>query len=174
MIKRVAFPGSTLLNPKDFHYHDCFQGTFNDKNDEVTITELGKAFFAPPPKWISVLFNIRNKLVAKIGLKIPDRKMGENIEHLSFEPSQQVGFFKVLSKTEDEILFGEDDKHLNFKVSLLQERDPQDNGIKRLTCSTVVKYNNWLGRVYFFIVKPFHQMVVPSMMKRMIKEIDRL
>ncbi|MBW4457320.1 MAG: DUF2867 domain-containing protein [Nostoc indistinguendum CM1-VF10] len=31
--------------------------------------------------------------------------------------------------------------------------------------STVVKFNNWLGRAYFVPVRPVHKIIVPAMMR---------
>lgn len=36
---------------------------------------------------------------------------------------------------------------------------------QELRITTVVKYNNWLGRAYFFIIRPFHGIIVKSILK---------
>ncbi len=96
----------------------------------------------------------------------------QHIAQLSFDPPQKIGLFKIFSKSENEIVFGEEDKHLDFKVSLLQEVNPDTPQVKNFYCTTVVKYNNRLGRIYFFVVKPFHKLIVPRMMKQIIKKVS--
>ncbi|GAD83555.1 DUF2867 domain-containing protein [Nocardia asteroides] len=36
----------------------------------------------------------------------------------------------------------------------------------RVTLTTVVRYRNALGRLYFFVVRPFHRRLVPRMLTR--------
>jgi hypothetical protein len=60
---------------------------------------------------------------------------------------------------------GEDDKHLNFRASVLKDKT---NGTVSLT--TVVHYNNLWGRVYFFPVKPFHKIIMKALLKRYLRK----
>ncbi|HJV20387.1 MAG TPA: DUF2867 domain-containing protein, partial [Sediminibacterium sp.] len=67
---------------------------------------------------------------------------------------------------------GEDDKHLNFRVSLLINRQSDYCENKKIIISTTVKFNNWFGRLYFLLVRPFHKLIVPIMLKGIIKNIE--
>ncbi|NJM80195.1 MAG: DUF2867 domain-containing protein, partial [Flavobacterium sp.] len=40
---------------------------------------------------------------------------------------------------------GEDDKHLNFRISLFLKQLETDAIKKQITITTVVIYNNWFG-----------------------------
>ncbi len=77
-----------------------------------------------------------------------------------------------MSKTNSEVILGENDKHLNFRVSLLQEQIQNRSDTKLLTISTTVEFNNWFGRLYFLPVRPFHKLIVPTIMKEMIKNLE--
>lgn len=149
---------------------DSFQGVLNDFDDKITSVDIGKAFFSCGPKWVEKLFHLRNIIVSKFGLKtsgnIIDRQ--QQVESFQCEPGEQLGLFKVFNKTDNEVIIGEDDKHLNFRVSLLL-----DKSNKLLIISTTVEFNNWLGRLYFLPVRPFHQMIVPTMLKEIIKKLER-
>lgn len=79
----------------------------------------------------------------------------------------------MFSQTQNEVILGEDDKHLNFRVSLFLERQPNETTNKNLTVSTTVEFNNWLGRLYFLSVRPFHKLIVPAMLKGIIKELEK-
>jgi hypothetical protein len=37
---------------------------------------------------------------------------------------------------------------------------------QRVTATTVVLMHNWLGRIYLTVIKPFHRMVVRSMLRQ--------
>lgn len=80
-----------------------------------------------------------------------------------------MGVFEVFSKTEKEVVLGENDKHLDFRFSLFLEPDGQT---KHFFISTVDTYNHWSGRLYFLVVKHFHRMIVPTMLKGIIKELE--
>jgi hypothetical protein len=76
----------------------------------------------------------------------------------------------VFHKTDHEIILGEDDKHLDFRVSLYLDENTETNQ-KQLTISTLVKFNNIFGKLYFMPVLPFHKLIVPTMLKGIIKQI---
>lgn len=64
----------------------------------------------------------------------------------------------------DYALIGADDTHLSFRIIL-----SLNNNI--LSCKTQVIFNNNFGRFYFFVVKPFHKLIVPSRLKASIKNL---
>ncbi|MHA7058657.1 DUF2867 domain-containing protein [Aquimarina sp. M1] len=80
---------------------------------------------------------------------------------------EQVGIFKVFERYNHEIILGEDGNHLNFRVSLFLEPKPDEK--KDFTISIIVNFNNWFGRLYFFPAKPFHKLIVPTMLQGTIK-----
>jgi len=176
-ISKSKLPDKSLLkiDEKSYDYVDIFQGNFIDKNGNIDSTTIGKSFFASEPKWIDKLFEFRNKLVGLFGLKssgkITDRQ--KILENFKCEKGEQLGLFKVFDKTADEIVLGEDDKHLNFRVSLFIDKHTENKTDKYLIISTTVKFNNWFGRLYFLPVRPFHKLIVPTMLKGIIKNIEQ-
>jgi hypothetical protein len=104
---------------------------------------------------------LRNVLVTPLGLKTDTPKPPQTRQPLQI--GARAGLFKLYQRTADELLLGEDDKHLNFRVSVLRQHE---SGYDWLMISTVVHFNNWLGRLYFLPVRPFHQRIVPWMMKQ--------
>ena len=48
------------------------------------------------------------------------------------------------------------------------EKEP---GGQTFTITTVVKFNNRLGRLYFFFIRPFHKVIIRSMLKRVAKRL---
>ena len=177
IIERTDIPSLSLLNQNVPHYDyaDSFQGDFSDKLQKIDITDIGRLFFLSGPKWIEVLFSIRNKIVALFGLKtsgkIEDRQ--KLIENFKFEKGERLGLFKVYDTSIHEIILGEDDKHLNFRVSLYLDESSESKSVKKLTISTTVKFNNWFGRLYFLPVRPFHNLIVPAMLKSVIINVER-
>lgn len=171
----TSLPTNSILHIDEasYNYSDSYKASFTDVPNNITITQLGKAFFTNEPKWVRVLFAFRNKVVKLIGLKTPGKISDRQklLDNFTCEPGERLGLFKVITKTNNEVIFGEDDKHLNFRVSLFMEEQPQNSTQKTLTISTTVVFHNWLGKLYFLPVKPFHKLLVPAMLKGIIKQL---
>jgi hypothetical protein len=111
--------------------------------------------------------------VKGFGLKAPEVKDKEVLE-VPIKVGAVVGLFKILGISENEVLAEEDDKHLNFRISIILDSIPSSTGNRySFKFSTVVQYTHWTGKVYFFIIKPFHKIIVPVMMRRIIANINR-
>lgn len=176
-VKKNGLPEKSILkrDGKNYDYIDSYQSDFTTTNNNISPTEIGKAFFTSGPKWVEKLFAIRNKIVGLLGLKtagsINDRQ--KQLDNFKCEPGEKLGLFKVFSKTNKEIILGEDDKHLNFRVSLLLDQRLNETGKKTVSISTTVEFNNWFGRLYFLPVRPFHKLIVPAILKGIIKDLEK-
>ena len=177
MTTTSTIPDSSILKSDDnsFDYVDSFRKSFLDEADSIDITTIGKLFFASGPKWIDGLFTTRNKVVSLFGLKTPGSSTSrqKQLNNFKCEKGEQLGLFKVFDKTDNEVILGEDDKHLNFRISLLLDKSPDKDEQKSLTITTTVKFNNAFGRLYFLPVRPFHKLIVPTMLNGILKEIEK-
>lgn len=106
------------------------------------------------PKWVNWLMKIRNSIVGIFGLKTAKE-----------ERDGQTMYFAVIEQNENEIVMGEKDKHLDFRASVLV-----DKAYSFLYVTTLVHFNNFGGRVYFFPVKPFHKIILKSLLKRLVNK----
>ncbi|MBV8324934.1 DUF2867 domain-containing protein [Chryseobacterium sp.] len=175
-IKKTEFPATSVLfkGKNDFDYIDSFVGDLPDCHRKIDIAEIGKAFFTSGPKWGKKMFAFRNKVVGLLGLKTgSETDQLKDAEHFTCEVGERVGLFKVFDKTENEIILGEDDKHLDFRISLLFNGHQNLPDHHSLTISTTVKYHNWLGVLYFLPVRPFHKLIVPALLKNIAGEIGK-
>lgn len=169
---KSSLPKSSILNNNKhiIDFCDSYESNFLT-NEKPTISTIGKAFFTSAPRWIDQSLHLRNKIVKKLGLKINGSKeeMLKQLDSFDCQIGQQIGLFKVFDKNDNEVILGEDDKHLDFKISLfLNTIEKQKH---RLIISTTVKFNNKFGRFYFKVIKPFHRIVVPVMLKGIIKQL---
>lgn len=173
-IIKTEFPRNSFLNSREFHYVDSFRGEYLDEKNEISAKDIGKAFFTSAPNWVARLFDLRNSVVRVFGLKTPGKVSNrkELLDEFHCEKGEKLGLFTVFHRCSDEVVLGEDDKHLNFRVSLLKESGSVDQRRKYLTISTTVEFNNWFGKLYFFPVKPFHRFIVPRMLKGVIHQIE--
>ena len=176
-IHKTELPKDSMLNvkSKEYDYFDSYKGFITDKENKISSTDVAKAFFASAPKWVGILFILRNKIVTVFGLKTGKKtdNIQQQLENFKCEPNERLGLFKVYSKNENEVILGEDDKHLNFRISLFTKNTNTEQIKKGVAISTTVEFNNWFGKLYFLPVRPFHKLIVPRMLKAIIKELDK-
>ena len=73
----------------------------------------------------------------------------------------------IIEENETELVIGKQDKHLNFYV-VLECECPSGNK-QNVSISTLVNYNNGLGRMYFFVIRLFHILIVKNLVKRAVR-----
>lgn len=172
---KTTLPEKSLLARKiSYDYVDSFQSILNDEHSKITTSQVGKSFFSSSPKWVGKLFLLRNKIVSLFGLKTENETNNreQQLANFSCEKGEQLGLFKVIDKTENEVILGEDDKHLNFRVSFFLEKPTTQSAKRTITISTTVEFNNWFGKLYFLPVRPFHNLIVPTMLKTIINDLE--
>ena len=118
---------------------------------------LARFILSHQPSWIGWLMKVRDTIVACFGLK--------TAKHLA-SLANRIGVFKVYSTKKTEIVMGEDDKHLDFRISILCSGEAEPEGSRQLVFSTVVQCHNRLGRAYIFVIAPFHRLVVKASLLR--------
>lgn len=123
---------------------------------------LARFIFAQQAPWVTGLMKVRDTFVAGFGLKTSGQLTQLGVDG----GAKRIGIFKIYSTTEHEIVLGEDDKHLDFRLSVLCSTPPAPAGERRLVLSTVVHCHNRLGRIYIFLIAPFHRRVVQSSLRR--------
>lgn len=132
-----------------------------------------EAFVGPGPRWVEGLFALRNRIVSVFGFKTPAARGKNAAGHGGeWESGERVGIFEVLARSTDEIVLGDNDRHLDLRVSLLVERGGRDGREKMLSVTTAVRLNDRLGRCYFCFIKPFHRMIVPAVVKRSLHRLE--
>lgn len=153
-------------------YKDSYTCNFQCAR-QIEVDDLIYAFCNSPSKLIRSLFIVRNHIVRLFKITYATNfKIEKQVNVIEAGSENSKGLFNVLDRTDNEILMGEDDKHLNYRISFFLNRD--DNKVKNysLIISTIVLINNRLGKIYFFLVKPFHKWIVPDIMKRMMKKLN--
>jgi hypothetical protein len=166
-VARVPVPArvldAELLEPVD--YADAFVAPVPAR-DLDDLAAFGQAVFGAFPRWLMILLAVRNLLVKLLGLRSSDEIPWPPVDE-ELRVGSRLGAFTVHGFDEDEIVLGEDDDHLDFRVSML--REPSGEGI---ILTTLVKHNDWRGRLYFLPVGFFHRLIVPAMMRSAVTRLD--
>lgn len=102
------------------------------------------------PKPVAWLMNLRNAIVKPLGLK------------------GGSGFRELVSeRNEEEFILSKIDKHLDFQVGIYCSK-PVD-GWQDASVTTVVKFNNFQGRLYFIGIWMFHKLLVGILFRKAVR-----
>ena len=112
------------------------------------------------PRWVMILLGVRNALLRPFGLKTGDEMGFAPPTREDIAAGRYEGIFGVKAVDEEEVVLGDDDRHLDFRVSVLKTRAPENH----VAISTWVHPHNIWGRLYLVAVYPFHKLIVWRML----------
>jgi hypothetical protein len=163
-VEKVTVPTTPLLAGAlaRIDYADAYRARLPGGGAH-NLDAVARAAFGSAPSWVAPLMWLRDRLVGVVGLKTARALRRHGPAPDVMQPGDRLVIFHVLARHDDELLLGEDDRHLDFRVSLLIERDAQGAWV---VVSTLVHFNNLLGRLYFLPVRPFHRLIVPAMLQK--------
>jgi len=151
--------------PGDFM--DCYEATAVSTTMELE--DAVRTAIAEMPAWVSLLMDMRNRIVGPLGLKAgrhslqPESATGDEVAlETPRDPAAERIVFTVRERYEHEIILGEDDKHLDFRVTLYREHGTY-------YVATWVRPNAWYGWVYLYSILPFHKLIMRLSAKRLEK-----
>ncbi len=136
-VKTVSLPAESLLHryiiPGDFV--DCYgaPGDMPPRKAAQTIVDF--------PPWADALLSLRRVITVPFGLSQDGP-----------EAADKLGPFPVQTETDDEIIAGFDDKHLNFRISVLRHGG-------QMLLATWVHPHNIGGHIYLSMIMPFHILI---------------
>jgi len=173
VIKVSAFPPKSVINESfgKIDYLDTYKVPIYDYQS-YSIDYITGLFFTSLPAWIRMLLSFRNFMVGFFGLQGGDIKLKEPDKSVYYAIDSNAVIFRVHNRNNNEIVMAENDKHLNFRTSLLIE-NVTDKDYGYLYCSTIVQYNNIFGKLYFLPVKPFHKLIIKTMLKIVSKKLEQ-
>lgn len=143
-VSAVAHPPQSQLHRRvaasDFLDCYCIAANLSPRRAAEIITTF--------PRWTRVLFLIRRVVTAPFGLSNDGPPAVD-----------KVGSFPVEYDSERELIAGFDDKHLEFRVSVMSFDG-------RVYLGTWVHTHNVGGRLYLKLIMPFHVVVARNALAR--------
>jgi hypothetical protein len=136
----AVLPGASFADSYVFH------GAAFGSTMEVASGALGKA-----PAWIEALMRVRHILVRPFGLIYAPEQVS----------SKRIGIFPVLQDSQDSVVLGLNDKHLDFRVVV-----ELFNAGRSVSLTTLVKPHNAFGKAYLTLIMPFHRLIAATILKQ--------
>ncbi len=143
-VRKTDLPMNSILQKRigKSDFVDCF--VVNSTLPARKAAEVVVQF----PKWGRALVFLRKILTAPFGLS-NDGPMAED----------KVGPFPVELDTDEEFIAGFNDKHLNFRISVISQSG-------QVYLGTWVHTHNIGGKLYLGMIYPFHVMIARNALKR--------
>jgi hypothetical protein len=142
------------------YYWDSFEACLG--RAELSMTDIYLGIFAHLPGWINWLLVLRTKIVSVFGIKGPTSAQLNNVEiKKKYVAGETIALFTLFSRDDNEIVTGGDDKHLDFRVSVLRL---SEDGVSKVVLTTIVTPHNVFGKAYLFFILPFHKFAVRTVM----------
>jgi hypothetical protein len=160
-VQEIPLPHASMLAGiyPETHLVDAF-AAFLPHDVDRDVATLASFVFAQQAPWVKALMRMRDVIVEPFGIKT-----AKQLEEAA--PSSRIGIFRIYQRKENELLLGEDDRHLDFRLSVLL--DESSAGQPKLVISSVVHCHNALGKTYLALIAPFHRRIVPASLARAAK-----
>jgi hypothetical protein len=129
---------------------------------DLGIVDIFFAVFGHTPIWMKLLLIIRNAAARLVGLEAPT--VGEIMRpkvRETYSVGEKIGPWPIFFIGDNEIVAGRNNKHLDFRLSVLKAIDGDAMSV---VVSTICTVHNVFGKIYLFIIIPFHRNGVQSLM----------
>lgn len=144
----------------DADWADCYE--LQVPTADLTAIDVARAMLSRFPPWVRLLMTLRNSVTNVFGLK----STGSNLAG----DKGKIGFFPIVSQSDDQVVLGFDDRHLDFRV-VIGVRDDGE-GRRLIDTTTLVRRKILLGRIYIALITPFHRLIVSKMLANFGKRVN--
>lgn len=141
----------TMVGNSD--YHDSYSVSLSHL--ELGIVDIFYRIFAHVPFPAKGLLIIRNKLASLIGLEAPAASEVLHVEiKTRYAVGDKIGVWPIFFLGESELVAGRDNRHMDFRLSVLKVSDGDAISVVVTTVCTV---RNRFGKYYLRTIVPFHR-----------------
>ena len=136
-------------------------------HNTATVVDIFFAVFGHHPVWLKVLLLVRHRVGAWVGLSAASTaEILSPSRTASYRVGEKIGPWPIFHLGEDELIAGRDNKHLDFRLSVLRQGLDQT---PFAVVSTVCHAHNGVGRLYLFAIVPFHRWGVQRLLARAVQ-----
>jgi hypothetical protein len=144
------------------YFSDAYRASLSRKH--ASVVDLFFAVLGHHPMWLKLILVVRNRIASVCGLDVPtvSEIMHPEVKS-SYRVGDKIGPWPIFSLTETELVAGRDNKHLDFRLSMLKEMNDKDESATAVI-STICTTHNIFGKIYLFFIIPFHKWGVRRLM----------
>jgi hypothetical protein len=161
-ITECDVPAGSVLSRElisNAYFHDCYRAPLTRR--ELGIVEIFFALFGHTPRWMKLLLIARNAAARLAGLEAPTvAEIMKPTVRDTYSVGDKIGPWPIFFIGDNEIVAGRDNKHLDFRLSVLKA---VDGDAASVVVSTICTVHNLFGKIYLFFIVPFHRHGVRSL-----------
>ena len=166
-VVKCEVPSASILDRRlveTAYFRDSYRAPLS--RPRASVVDVFFAIFGHHPMWMKLLLIVRNRMASFCGLDAPTASevLGVGVKS-SYGVGDKIGVWPIFALTETELVAGRDNKHLDFRLSVLRETGDE---IASVAVSTLCTVHNTAGKVYLFFVIPFHKWGVQRLISRAI------
>jgi hypothetical protein len=164
-VEECEVPFSSVLERRVVeaaYFRDSYRVPLSQQR--ASMVDIFFAIFGHHPAWMKFALILRNRVASFCGLDVPAASKIMNPEvKSSYVVGEKIGVWQIFALTSNELIAGHDDKHLDFRLSVLREVGGEHGSV---VVSTICTVHNRFGRVYLFFIVPFHRWGVKQLLSR--------
>lgn len=131
---------------------------------DTSAVDIFFAIFGHHPAWLKAILLVRHRAGAWFGLNAASTSQVLNpTKQETYRVGQAIGPWPIYFLGESEVVAGRDNKHLDFRLSVLKHNTGQTTFA---TVSTVCRVHNGFGRLYLRVIAPLHKWGVQRLLSR--------
>ena len=101
------------------YFRDSYRAPLS--RTELGIVDIFFGIFAHHPLWMKLLLIVRNKVASLAGLDAPTASEILHVEMKNrYAVGEKIGVWPIFSLSDDEIVAGRNNKHMDFRLSVLK------------------------------------------------------
>ncbi len=167
IVTECDLPPSSVLDRQivdSAYFRDSYRAPL--RNPRQDMVGIFFAIFGHHPGWMKALLIARNWIASRCGLNVPaasDIMNAARKEH--YQVGDTIGPWPIFSLSETELVAGRDNRHLDFRLSLMRITHDE---VPSVVVSTICSVHNWSGKAYLFFIVPFHKWGVKRLISKAI------
>lgn len=158
-------PSSSILERRVIdaaYFRDAYRVPL--RQEQAGMAAIFFAIFGQLPRWLKYSLIVRNRIATFCGIEAPTRSEIVNPEFKSsYVVGEKIGVWPIFALTPDELVAGRNNKHLDFRLSVLKEVRGEHSSV---VVSTICTVHNRFGKVYLFFIVPFHRWGMQQLLSR--------
>jgi hypothetical protein len=147
------------------YFRDAYRAAL--ARPELSVVEIFFALFGHTPLWMKLLLIVRNTGAKLCGLEAPS--VGEIMRPVvrgEYRVGEKIGPWPIFFIGGNEIVAGRNNKHLDFRLSVLKAGGGDEASV---VVTTVCSVHNLFGKIYLFFIVPFHRIGVRALMSNAVR-----
>jgi hypothetical protein len=156
-------PSSSVLSHDliaNADFHDSYRAPL--ARSELGVVEIFFAMFGHTPLRMKLLLIARNAAAGLFGLEVSTvAEIMQPTVRREYRVGEKIGPWPIFFISDNEIVAGRNNRHMDFRLSVLKA---MDGDAMSVVVSTICTVHNVFGKIYLFFIVPFHRHGVRSLM----------